>query len=56
MEKITHKQNENQSALYAQALETREKLGALAALDLALLEMEEKQGLLDGITIEGWML
>lgn len=44
------------SALLAQALETKKKEEAALKLDLLLLEMEEKQGLMDGLPLEAWAL
>lgn len=44
------------SAELAQALETKKQCLQAIALDGLLLEMEEKLGLMDGITMEGWEL
>ena len=51
MEKVLIK-----SAYLAQALETKKKEEAALKLDLLLLEMEEKQGLIDGLPEEAWLL
>ena len=45
-----------QGALLAETLETKKKLADLEALDLMLLEMEEKQDMLDGLKGEQWLL
>ena len=45
-----------QSALLAQALETKEKMVEAAALDLMLLEMEQQQDMLDGLKMEAYLL
>ena len=42
-----------QSALLAQALETKQQTTEALKLDLLLLEMEKEQGLLDGLPVEG---
>lgn len=39
-------------ALLAQAAETKRKSVEVAALDLLLLEMEEKQDMMDGLKME----
>ena len=51
MEKVLLK-----SALLAQALEDKKKQVDAAKLDLMLCEMEEKQGLIDGLPAEAWLL
>ena len=45
-----------QGALLAQALETKKKALEALQLDALLLEMEEKQGLMDGIALQEWIL
>lgn len=45
-----------QSALLAQALETKKKLAEAAKADLLLLELEEQVGQLDGLPEEAWLL
>lgn len=45
-----------QGAMLAQALEEKKKVAALLELDLMLLEMEEKQDMLDGIKLQEWIL
>ena len=37
------------------ALKTKEQLNEALALDLLLLEMEEKQNMLDGLRMEQWL-
>lgn len=39
-----------------EALVTKEKTVEALKLDLMLLELEEKQGLMDGIKLEDWAL
>lgn len=41
-----------QSALLAQAAETKKKLTEALALDAKLLELEAEQGLMDGLPLE----
>ena len=38
------------------AVETMEKVETALTLDLMLLEMEEKQGLMDGVELQEWIL
>lgn len=44
------------SALLAEAMETKRKTAEALKLDMMLLEMEEKQGLIDGLPLEAWAL
>ena len=44
------------SALLLQALEDKKKHNTLLEMDLMLLEMEEKQDMMDGIALEEWIL
>ena len=43
-------------ALYLEALETKKKETQALELDLMLLEMEEKAGLMDGVELQEWVL
>ena len=43
-------------ALYLEALETKKKERQALELDLMLLEMEEKAGLMDGVELQEWVL
>ena len=47
---------ETMKEIAAAAIETMKKTEAALTLDLMLLEMEEKQGLMDGIALEDWGL
>lgn len=42
-------------ALYLDALETKQKLNALLALDQLLLELEERHDMMDGLKMEVWL-
>lgn len=44
------------SALLAQSLETKKKTTELLELDEMLLQMEAKQGLMDGVELGEWLL
>ena len=43
-------------AIYQQFAQTHKQLLQLAALDIALLELEAQVGLIDGLTEQEWMV
>ena len=48
--------SETMKEITAAAVETMEKVETALELDLMLLEMEEKQGLMDGVELQEWIL